>query len=78
MDSHRAGYDPRRCSLADLFIDWPAASDGSGIAGYQVGWTEPHADPRPDRQLTPYPAAGRHAQVIGEAQKRYAHVVTAR
>ncbi len=60
-----------------LFIEWPAASDGSGISRYRVGWTEtPTLTPGQITQLTSYPAAGRHAQTIGEARKVYAHVVT--
>lgn len=60
-----------------LFVEWPAASDGSGISRYRVGWTEtPTLTPGQIAQLTAYPVAGRHAQTIGEARRVYAHVVT--
>ena len=59
-----------------LFIDWPAASDGSGIARYLVGWTvTPTLTVGEIANLPSYATAGSHAQAVGEAQKLYAHVV---
>ncbi|MFQ5421054.1 MAG: hypothetical protein ACE5EY_11915, partial [Anaerolineae bacterium] len=60
-----------------LLITWPAASDdGSGIAGYRAGWTvTPTLSVAQIINLPAYAAAGQHAQVVGEAQPVYAHLV---
>ena len=59
-----------------LFIDWTAASDGSGIARYLVGWTvTPTLTVEEIANLSSYATAGSHAQTVGEAQKLYAHVI---
>jgi hypothetical protein len=58
-----------------LIVEWEAASDGSGIEGYYVGWT---SSPTPTLSvLTRYTpdAPRRHEQVVGEAQVAYAHLV---
>jgi uncharacterized repeat protein (TIGR01451 family) len=60
---------------APLIIEWDAATDGSGIEGYYVGWT---TTPTPTLSaLTRYaPTDPRHhAQTVGEAQTVYAHLV---
>jgi len=59
-----------------LFIDWTAATDGSGIARYLVGWTvTPTLTVEEIANLPSYATAGSHAQTVGEAQKLYAHVI---
>ena len=55
-----------------LTIDWGAATDGSGIRAYRVGWT---TSPTPTLSaLTSYANAGTHSQTVGEAVILYAHV----
>jgi len=56
-----------------LTIDWPAATDASGVRGYYVGWT---TSPTPTlSNLTFYPTASQHNQTLGDGQIVYAHVV---
>ncbi|MFZ0547188.1 MAG: LamG-like jellyroll fold domain-containing protein, partial [Candidatus Promineifilaceae bacterium] len=59
-----------------LVIDWTASSDGAGLAGYRIGWSN---NPSPSlSELTQYvPADPRHhEQVVGDLQTLYAHLVT--
>ena len=58
-----------------LQASWTASSDGSGIAVYQVGWSQ---SPTPVlSELTPYPGASTHSQAVGEVGTWYAHVLVA-
>ncbi len=66
--------DVIRFNAPILVLDWTAASDGSGVAGYLAGWTN---SPLPDASaLTFVPAASqRHLeQPVNEARVYYAHV----
>jgi hypothetical protein len=57
-----------------LSIDWTASSDGAGLAGYLAGWTL--SDTPDPAFLTQYGTTARHhAQVPGEAQILYAHLM---
>jgi hypothetical protein len=59
-----------------VVIEWPASTDGAGLAGYWVGWSE---NPNPSlSELTEYaPTDPRHhEQVVGDGQVLYAHLVT--
>ncbi|ABU59743.1 Dystroglycan-type cadherin domain protein [Roseiflexus castenholzii DSM 13941] len=63
-----------------LIVEWDAASDGSGIEGYYVGWTSSPTvtvDAQGLASLQRYApdAPRRHEQVVGEAQVAYAHLV---
>ncbi len=63
-----------------LLIEWTASSDGSGLSGYMVGWTnEPggssQSSPSVDDLSYHSPADRHHEQKAGEAQAHYAHVV---
>ena len=65
---------------APLIIEWDAATDGSGIEGYYVGWTNSPTvtvDAQGLALLHRYaPTDPRHhAQTVGEAQTVYAHLV---
>ncbi len=55
-----------------LQVNWASGSDGSGIAAYNVGWSQsPTMDPA---SLTEFTGPGNHKQAVGEAQIWYAHV----
>ena len=56
-----------------LTINWPTATDASGVRGYYVGWT---TTPTPTlSNLTFYANAGAHPQNVGDNQLVYGHVV---
>jgi len=58
-----------------LVIEWTLSTDGSGVAGYRVGWT----DSPTNTEGTLYVPAGTaysYTQVISEAHEVYAHVVS--
>ncbi|GAB4494722.1 MAG: hypothetical protein OHK0052_00470 [Anaerolineales bacterium] len=65
--------DTVRDSAPTLTLNWTAASDGAGVSGYYVGWTN---SPTPVRSaLTFYPVAATHLQSgFVDAQVYYAHV----
>jgi hypothetical protein len=57
-----------------LVIEWTASSDGAGLSGYWAGWTLSRTADL--AALAPHSTADRqHAQVPGEAQILYAHLV---
>jgi subtilisin-like proprotein convertase family protein len=58
-----------------LEIAWTPSSDGSGVAGYRVGWTTSLTDTT-GLPFVPHGTTYAITQVISEAQTVYAHVVT--
>ncbi|MBN1873374.1 MAG: Ig-like domain-containing protein [Anaerolineae bacterium] len=58
-----------------LFITWTASSDGSGLAGYDVGWSTSEFPAQAD--LTAYNTtdARHHIQQINDGQVLYAHII---
>ena len=63
-------------AYATLVVTWTASSDGSGLRGYYVGWTQAYTPAL--SALTFYaPGATReHSHVAGEAEALYFHVVS--
>jgi hypothetical protein len=57
-----------------LVIEWTPSSDGSGVAGYWVGWTDSPTNTE-ETIFVPVGTVYRHTQVISEAHEVYAHVI---
>jgi hypothetical protein len=81
--THQSGITPTLLVEGDsvheanptLAVNWPAASDGSGLAGYFAGYT---TSPTATKSLLTFyaaPGAGQHLQVMGEAEIVYGHLI---
>ncbi len=65
--------DTVRASTPTMSIQWTSTTDGAGAVSYYAGWS---TDPEPALSaLTPAVTTTTHAEVIGEPQSVYAHVV---
>ncbi|NJL34750.1 MAG: hypothetical protein HC893_13985, partial [Chloroflexaceae bacterium] len=77
--------DILRNAPATLVLEWEASSDGSGLLDYAAGWTTtpdlsiadiPATGPIPTLTSYATDAARRHTQAVGDADVRYAHLVS--